>query len=200
MTQSDFPAFSGILAGVAELYGHKLSDMQGALWFSAVSGYTLDQVQAALLKHTKDPEGGKFMPKPADVVRIIDGLPGDRAELAWSRVAAALECHGVGVSVHLQDGIAAQALLDMGGWIKLGRTLTKDMPFVQKEFCRRYAALLAAGASHAPRTLAGTYELDNAGRGFAVQPPVQVSFPVAGGVARLDAAAPAARLEGGHRE
>lgn len=194
MTQADYDSFGGLIAGIAELYSHKLSDMQVALWFNAVSSYSLDQVQAALLRHTKDAEGGKFMPKPADVVRIIDGLPGDRAELAWSRVHAALECYGVGVSVHLQDGVAAQALLDMGGWIKLGRMLTKDLPFVQKEFCRRYSALLAAGASHAPRTLAGTYELDNAGRGFAVQPPVQVSFPAAGGVARLDAAASAARL------
>lgn len=194
MTQADFPAFAGVLAGIAELYGHKLSDMQGALWFSAVKGYSLDQVQDALLAHTRDPERGRFMPKPADVVLLIDGLPGDRAELAWSRVSAALECYGASVSVRFEDGLAARVISDMGGWIKLGRTLTKEMPFYQREFCRRYQALLAAGESMPPRTLPGVYELDNAGRGYESQPPVFISFPTAGHFEQLGAAPKTAAL------
>lgn len=177
MERSEFKAFAGILAGYCEIYGHKLSDMQGALWFDSLARYSLDQVQAAFKRHVTNPESGRFMPKPADLILAIDGLPGDRAELAWSRVAAAIDCYGPTSSVRFEDGVAASVVRDMGGWIKVARTTTKDMPFLQREFCRRYSALYAIGGLQPPDTLPGVYEIDNLARGFDPQPAVFVSFP-----------------------
>lgn len=71
----------------AELYGKPVSSDAKELAFKLLANYPLNQIKRALQLHMTDPDGGRFMPKPADVVGKIRDLshgmfPG--AEQAWA--------------------------------------------------------------------------------------------------------------------
>lgn len=73
MKARDKEAFLQTLTAISELYGKSLSSAGLQIWWSALENYSLAQVQQALSAHARDPDRGQFMPKPADVVRQIDG-------------------------------------------------------------------------------------------------------------------------------
>lgn len=73
MKARDKQAFVQTLTAISELYGKALSSAGLQIWWAALEHYSLAQVQQALSNHAKDPDRGQFMPKPADVVRQIDG-------------------------------------------------------------------------------------------------------------------------------
>lgn len=72
MLDSDLIGFSDMLSDVASLYGKSISTTQASMWFRAMSGYTIEQVQAAFDAHTKNSTRGRFMPTPADLIGEIE--------------------------------------------------------------------------------------------------------------------------------
>ena len=85
MTESKKVKFTAALAGVASFYGAELTQMSLAIYWNTLRKHELEAVQAAIHSHIKDPEHGRFMPKPADIIRH---LPADRnpimgADAAW---------------------------------------------------------------------------------------------------------------------
>lgn len=90
MLERDFESFTDMLDEVASVLPHapRPTAAQKAMFFRAVVHYTIAQVRGALDAHVKDPQRGRFMPVPADVVAQIegaaaaDGRPG--AEEAWA--------------------------------------------------------------------------------------------------------------------
>jgi hypothetical protein len=92
MRQADFDTFARILGGCLGLWNRVPSPEVSAFWFRALEGYDLATVSAAFSAHVRDPENGKFEPKPAHVIAQIeravknDGRPG--AEEAWSVAVA----------------------------------------------------------------------------------------------------------------
>jgi hypothetical protein len=77
--------FGRLLTATFEVYGSAVSDTAISIWWSALSAYSLAQVRAGLSAHIKNPERGRFSPKPADVIGEI-GFDDDRPgpEEAWS--------------------------------------------------------------------------------------------------------------------
>ena len=73
MKTRDKQAFVQTMTAVTDLYGKPISEAGWSIWWAALEGYSLSQVQQALSAHVRDPDRGQFMPKPADVVRQIDG-------------------------------------------------------------------------------------------------------------------------------
>lgn len=94
MREPDFPTFAAMLNDIAALLppAQPLSGTAKALFFRALSQFSLEQVRAALDAHVKDPQRGRFFPRPADVIAQLedigaeDGRPG--AEEAWAIVQA----------------------------------------------------------------------------------------------------------------
>lgn len=85
MRDSDLGAFTALLDGVWALKGQSLPAAAKAMWFRALGAYPLEAVRAALDAHLGDPDRGRFLPMPADVLAQLagfDGRPG--AEEAWS--------------------------------------------------------------------------------------------------------------------
>jgi hypothetical protein len=64
------------------------------IFFSALSSYDMPTVREALSRHIQDPDGGRFAPKPADLIRQIqngkaaDGRPGREEAWAIAQLAA----------------------------------------------------------------------------------------------------------------
>ncbi len=59
-----------------------------AMWFRALAAHPLDAVLAGFDAHVKDPQRGRFIPMPADIVAQIEGLAADDGrpgpEEAWA--------------------------------------------------------------------------------------------------------------------
>lgn len=92
MKKADFDAFASVLAGCLGMWNKVPSPDVSVMWFRALEGYELPILTAAFSAHIRDPENGKFEPKPAHIVAQIertmknDGRPG--AEEAWATAFA----------------------------------------------------------------------------------------------------------------
>lgn len=92
MRESDFEEFADVVDAVCSLISrgnYAPNATNTALWFQALSAYDLSVIRLGLSAHVKDPQRGKFVPTPADVIAQIDilmedGRPG--SEEAWAMV------------------------------------------------------------------------------------------------------------------
>jgi len=91
MREADFDAFSGMLDAICSLLSrgsYVPSSTNTALFFRSLARYDLAQVRSAFDAHVSDPQRGRFVPVPADLIAQIegsasnDGRPG--AEEAWA--------------------------------------------------------------------------------------------------------------------
>ena len=88
MTDTDRPAFYRVLIGIGELYDKTLSTAAQVLYWDALKGYALDDLDAAFKAHVTTPDAGRFMPRPADLIaRLPNPPPGP--ERAWALAVAA---------------------------------------------------------------------------------------------------------------
>ena len=169
MTSADRKQFVDMLQAVYAMQRVDLSDAVTELWWAALEEYDLPVVLDAFKRHTKNPDVGQFLPKPADVIRQLEGSTQDVALLAWARVVDALKRHGTYVSVDFADPIIHRVLTDLGGWIWLGQQVEAEMPFIEKRFRDAYRAHRARPAllSDQPARLLGITEHTNAANGYA---------------------------------
>ena len=95
-SEHDFDEFCLILDSVCNLLSRDAyapSSTNSALWFRALRKYPINVVRDAFDAHVADPQRGRFVPTPADVIAQIagmvedDGRPG--AEEAWAMSIAA---------------------------------------------------------------------------------------------------------------
>ncbi|SAK62535.1 hypothetical protein AWB76_03263 [Caballeronia temeraria] len=138
MQTTEIGRFTAMLSDVYAFYGKELSAFAGRVWTQAMGPFDLEAVADALNRHLLNPDAGQFLPKPADVVRMLDGGTQDAALLAWSKVDRALREVGAYRSVVFDDPVIHRVLTDMGGWIPLGQKTENEWPFVRNEFVNRY--------------------------------------------------------------
>jgi len=175
MQQHDYDAFFTLLESTAQLYGKELSATVIELWFRALQHHDLDALREGLNRHIQNPDTGQFMPKPADVIRMLGGSTQDSALLAWSKVDRAVRGIGTYESVVFDDPIIHAVLADMGGWVALGRKLEKEWPFVAREFENRYRGYKTLGKiEHYPPVLEGITQMENKLRGSSVPEPMLI--------------------------
>lgn len=171
----DSTAFAGMLAAVAAIYGRELTPEVTAIYFSALAPYDLAAVRVALDRHVKNPDSGQYMPKPADLIRMLGGTTADSAMAAWAKVERAIRRVGGGSDVVFDDPVIHRAIEDMGGWVKLCGVLEVDLPFRAKEFQNYYRGYaMRRELPEFPRILSGTYSAYNASHGYAVAAPVLI--------------------------
>ncbi len=91
MRESDYAEFSAMLDAVCSLLSRGAyvpSATNTALWFRALAAHELPDVRRAFDAHVRDPQRGRFVPTPADLIAQIDGAaaadgrPG--ADEAWA--------------------------------------------------------------------------------------------------------------------
>jgi len=175
MQQSDYDDFKVLLESVTQLYGKLLSSDAIVLWWGALKHYDLPAVREGLSRHIQNPDTGQFMPKPADVVRLIGGTTQDSALQAWAKVDKAARGLGPYVSVVFDDPIIHAVLADMGGWTILGNKTEHEWPFVAREFENRYRSYRTLGRiEHYPPVLTGIADLQNESNGLPVSEPVLI--------------------------
>lgn len=175
MRDTDYEQFASMLNAVAELHGKTLSGMTIAMWWNSLKGHDLSAIQEGFSRHVQNPDNGQFMPKPADVIRMLGGTTQDSALVAWSFVSKSVSEIGTYRSVVFDDPIIHAVIQDMGGWIKLGTKTNDDWPFVAKEFENRYRGYKTKGdLKDFPKKLTGIADSNNLRNGFGEDVPVLI--------------------------
>lgn len=174
MTNDDFDKFSGALTAALDVYGKTVSPMVINIWWKALESYDLRAVLHSLSKHIQNPDSGQYVPKPADIIRGIEGSTEDRALDAWAKVDKAVKYVGGYDSVAFDDPIIHLAITDMGGWIKICSGTVDEWPFIAKEFEKRYRNHLSKENKDFPKKLVGKAEMENSEGGYKIEPPVLV--------------------------
>ena len=140
MTPEDRQRFAELIADVLGFYGQKVSQFGLGVWWQACQPFEFQAVQRALGRHAMDPERGQFAPKPADLVRQMQGTPTDRAAKAWSVVLDACSRVGAYSDVVFDDPIVHAVVEDLGGWPSLCRTDASQLSYTQHRFLTAYGA------------------------------------------------------------
>lgn len=167
MREDDRKPFVELLTAAMDVYGKDMSKSLMYVWWSALERFDYAAVRGAFSAWMQNPDSGQFAPKPADIIRMIEGTTGDKAMLAWSKVDKAVRILGHYQSVAFDDPIIHCVIDDMGGWISLASTPTdKDLEFRGKEFVTRYRAYALRGVDEYPAYLVGESESTNGRNGF----------------------------------
>jgi len=123
MRDTDFDSFGQLLDAVCSLLSrgsYTPNATNSALFFRSLSEYSLDAVRAGFDAHVKDPQRGRFVPMPADMIAQIEGLVADDgrpgADEAW---AVAIRAADENATVVWTEEIAkawgiARAVFDAG--------------------------------------------------------------------------------------
>lgn len=98
MRESDYGEFAALLDGVCSLLSrgqHIPSAIHAAMWFRSLAAHDLGAVRAAFDAHVRDPQRGRFVPVPADILAQLagaaadDGRPGP--DEAWAIAVAGVD-------------------------------------------------------------------------------------------------------------
>jgi hypothetical protein len=144
------------------MYRQDVSSFALEVWWQSMQGFDIEQVRKAFTAHAMDPDRGQFAPKPADLIRVLQGTRGDRSLVAWGKLLDAMQRVGAYTTVCFDDGLIHLAVEDCGGWIKCCRGLTDELPFLQKRFCDAYKAYSSMPDVKYPPKLYGEHEITNA--------------------------------------
>ncbi len=174
MQHTELKIFSGFMASMGEVYAKELSQILVEIYWQCLKAFELNEVRHAFKTHLNNPDGGQIFPKPADLIRLLDGSPESRALCAWTHVQCTMGRVGRYHSVAFDDWLIHAVIEDMGGWITFCETALKDLSFVYLDFQKRYRALMHQRPKRHPRYLVGIIERENAKEGYGFGPPVLV--------------------------
>lgn len=186
MQQSDFDTFSAMLTAVSELYSKTSSTFAIGLYWNALKDYDLAAVRQAFDRHVRNPDNGQFMPKPADLIRMMSGSTQDGALQAWAKVDKAVRSVGTYADVVFDDPLIHRVVHDMGGWVRIGGHSDDEWPFVGKEFENRYRgyAMRRETPEYQP-VLTGIANAQNQRNGMPLMKPVLIGNPAVAESVRL---------------
>lgn len=128
------------------------------MFWEVLKGYELDEIKAAVAKHLANPDSGHFAPKPADLVRMIEGDTATRVALAWGKVENAIRRVGPYDSLVFDDPMIHAVISDLGGWSDLCAVSEHELPHKGRDFSNRYRAYCSAPPATYPRVVAGITE------------------------------------------
>jgi len=178
MNEREQGRFTELMIGLGEYYSRSISDAVISMYWQGLQRYDIDAIQQAFNRHINNPDTGQFMPKIADVSKMLGGTSNDKALGAWSKVDKAVRQVGPHRSVVFDDPMIHRVLQEMGGWIGLGQKTEDEWPFVAKEFENRYRGYAMRGERpEYPPVLVGIADAMNTRGGFKTEQPMLIGKP-----------------------
>ena len=168
MQNHDLIEFTATLIKIGELYGKAISEILTDLYWQSLKCFEWQDVKRAFEAHIHNADSGQYFPKPADLVRLIEGTGATKALQAWTKVYKAILQIGAYQSVVFDDPLIHAVLEDLGGWVKLCATSVKDLPFRANEFQKRYMMFVNNAPKSYPKYCCGITEMVNAINGYTV--------------------------------
>lgn len=176
MVESDKPELFKLITDVHKFYRQETSAFSLQIWWTTMQQFDFAGVRDALGRHAMNPDSGQFLPKPADVVKMLAGSTKDAALIAWTKVDRAVRSVGPHQSVCFDDPLINAVISDMGGWIQLCKCDKEDeWPFRGNDFVARYRGYRMRSATpNYPAHLIGIAESANAHTGKRIAPPILI--------------------------
>ena len=171
MTKKDMPEFIKILTGLAAMFDRPLTALIRDMYFTALSGLTIEQVNIAGNQLARI---ATFFPKPVDFINAIQGNIETATIGAWEKVLKAKSKAGQYQSVKFDDPVIHSTIKLMGGWGAVCRMENHDDEKWQRiDFEKTYKAMQGLNKNH-PEYLPGAAEIDNEKRGIEFKKPVMM--------------------------
>jgi len=172
MLPEDKPNFVSLMSNIAELYKDKLSVARLEIYWRCLQHYSIETLRKALDAHVLNPDQGQFMPKPADIVRLLEGGNITKALQAFNKVKRAVEQVGSYSSIVFDDPITHVVIEQMGGWMQLCKLYDKEFSFKSLDFQKLYVRYVHQKPFRHPKQLTGTMDGVNLRNGYLTKPPV----------------------------
>lgn len=172
MKPNEMQPFSALLTQIALIHQKAVNPLFIEIYWQALKGFEFNVVKDALFAFINNTDNGQYMPKPADLLRILKGSGQAQAMQAWSMVLKAIQRVGAYSSVVFDNPIIHAVISDMGGWTSLCSINEKEVSFKAQEFEKRYMSFLIQPPQSYPKQLAGMIDLANSARGFSCNEPV----------------------------
>ncbi|MFL1404209.1 DUF6475 domain-containing protein [Marinobacter sp. M1N3S26] len=161
MNTHDLEAFGDLWAQAHEVYGRSPEARVVYMVFQSLIAFSLDDIERALARHITNPDTGQYPPKPADIVRLLQGSSQSASGEAWAKLDYAVRCVGNYRSVVFDDPKIHAAIERLGGWQKVALTDDKEYPFLKNAFLKLYQGFTTSPPDSFPRKLIGTSEHEN---------------------------------------
>lgn len=135
---NDLGRFLGALTACMDFYVRPVTDENARLWFDLLADHSIEEVCAAFRAHMRDPQRGRFVPVPADLIGHIEASkPAPMsANEAWAIALQGRDEAATVITSNLIDHAmsACQSILDIGD--KIGARMA---------FLAAYERAVAAG-------------------------------------------------------
>ena len=167
MDHAQYDQFVDAINAAADLMGKRRpTELALSLYWKTLEQYHLQSVLSGISRHLQDPDTGMFMPKPADIIRQLEGGGDERSLKAWTKLEEAVKRLGSWKTIVFDDARIHAVITDMGGWMVFCTGTDKDWPFIRNEFCKRYRGYLQHQPTNYPALIQG--------EGNSKEPPVLV--------------------------
>lgn len=115
---NDLGRFLGALTACMDFYVRPVTDENARLWFDLLADHSIEEVCAAFRAHMRDPQRGRFVPVPADLIGHIEAtrpVPMSANE-AWAIALQGRDEAATVITNNLIDHAmsACQSILDLG--------------------------------------------------------------------------------------
>lgn len=175
MQEADSQKFKNLVADVHAFYQRDISSFALSVWWGAMKPFDYDAISSAFTRHGMNPDTGQFMPKPADIVKMLQGSTMDSAFCAWSKVDRAMRHIGTYPDVVFDDPLIHRVIQDMGGWTWFNNKKEDEWPFVARDFENRYRGFKLSGQlPEYPPLLIGITTSYNSSNGHKSMPPILI--------------------------
>jgi len=166
MTSQDQNKFKELITVMSETFGEEFTPAKLKLWWNLFKPYSIETFERALYAHIACPDAGMFSPKPANLMKFINGtskeqqqLVKDRAEMAWACIEREISRIGSYGTLELEDKQAIAAVKSIGGWRALCMCTYDQLVWKKKSFISSYDCYERTPLEHLPSKLPGLIEL-----------------------------------------
>ena len=135
MKNEDYKRFGASWIATQRIYEKETDPQSLTMIFKTLQNYDLAAIETALSEHLRNQEGGQFAPKPADIVRLIDGRRAAHSALAWMDFRKAIRDQRMPESPELCEIIRRH-----GGLHLLGGRDSQDLDYMEPSFRAVYMA------------------------------------------------------------
>lgn len=151
----DRKQFYTIWMAVMDMYGKPVGEQAVALIYEVLKKYDIETIRQAISKHLADTESGSYPPKPADIIRQIEGSSDTRALVAWTKVESAIRQVGSWYTLVFDDPAIHCCIEDMGGWMPFATVTNDELPFLRNQFTKRYQGYITQPPQRWPSQITG---------------------------------------------
>ena len=169
MTNNDQQKFKELIALISETYGEQFSGAQIVMWSTLFKSVTIEQFENAVYAHISCPDTGMFTPKPANIMKFINGTTKqndqqleDKADMAWLTITGEVKRVGSWGSLKMEDKQALAAVKSLGGWKFICSKTEAELVWLHKEFIATYKNFENTPVEALPNNLPGRILLENA--------------------------------------